>query len=61
MVCQDDLGDTLSEVKKDITPKERSEFIEKYSEHLGHKKFIFSNLTYGSWEGFLNDPTSDYL
>lgn len=61
MLFGDDLGDFLPDVENDITPEERSQLIDKYSEHWGQKWFILSNPTYGSWEGILNDPKSYYL
>lgn len=61
MLFGDDLGDFLPDVKSDITPEERSELVEEYSEHWGRKWFIFSNPTYGSWESILSDPKSDFL
>lgn len=61
MLFGDDLGDFLPDVKDDITPEERSELVEEYSEHWGRKWFIFSNPTYGSWESILSDPKSEYF
>jgi acid phosphatase len=61
MLFGDDLGDFLPDVKSDITPEERAELVEEYSEHWGRKWFILSNPTYGSWDGVLSDPKSDYL
>ncbi|NBC03130.1 MAG: hypothetical protein GVY20_05425 [Bacteroidetes bacterium] len=50
-----------ADVKGNITPKERAELLEEYSEHWGRKWFILSNPTYGPWEGILSDPKSDYF
>lgn len=61
MLFGDDLGDFLPDVKNNITPKERSELVEEYSEHWGRKWFILSNPTYGSWESILDNPKSKYL
>lgn len=61
MLFGDDLGDFLPDVKNNITPDDRADLVEKYSEHWGRKWFILSNPTYGSWESILNDPKSDYL
>lgn len=61
MLFGDDLGDFLPDVKENITPNERAKLVGEYSEHWGRKWFILSNPTYGSWEGILNDPKSDYL
>lgn len=61
MMFGDNFGDFLPIVSGNITPEERAELVEEYSEHWGRKWFILSNPTYGSWEGILNDPKSDYL
>jgi acid phosphatase len=61
MLFGDNFGDFLPNVSGNITPEERAELVEEYSEHWGRKWFILSNPTYGSWEGILNDPKSDYL
>jgi acid phosphatase len=61
MLFGDDLGDFLPDVKNDITPEERAELVEEYSEHWGRKWFILSNPTYGSWESILSDPKSVYF
>ncbi|MCG2590522.1 5'-nucleotidase, lipoprotein e(P4) family [Rhodohalobacter sulfatireducens] len=61
MLFGDDLGDFLPDVKDDITPEERSELVEEYSEHWGRKWFIFGNPTYGSWESILSGPKSEYF
>ncbi|MDZ7718488.1 MAG: HAD family acid phosphatase [Balneolaceae bacterium] len=61
MLFGDDLGDFLPDVKSNITPEERAELVDEYSEHWGRKWFILGNPTYGSWESILNDPKSNYL
>lgn len=61
MLFGDDLGDFLPDVKNNITPDQRAELVEKYSEYWGRKWFILSNPTYGSWLNILSDPKSDYL
>lgn len=61
MLFGDNFGDFLPNVSGNITPEERAELVEKYSEHWGRKWFILSNPTYGSWDSILNDPKSDYL
>lgn len=61
MLFGDDLGDFLPDVKRNITPEERSELVEKYSEHWGRKWFVLSNPTYGSWESILSDPKSRHF
>lgn len=61
MLFGDDLSDFLPYVKSSITPEQRADLVEDYSEHWGRKWFILSNPTYGSWLNILNSPNSEYL
>ena len=61
MLFGDDLGDFISEVKKDITPKNRKEIAKIYKANWGTKWFIISNPMYGSWQRILKPPQHEYL
>ncbi|WP_319521967.1 HAD family acid phosphatase [uncultured Desulfosarcina sp.] len=61
MLFGDDLGDFLPDVKKDITPMQRDRLVDEYRDNWGVKWFVFSNPTYGSWMGILDEPKVRYL
>jgi acid phosphatase len=61
MLFGDDLGDFLPDVKKNITPVQRTELVRKYEDNWGKKWYILSNPMYGSWLQVLDEPKSKYL
>jgi len=61
MSVGDDFGDFLPNVKKDITPAQRSALVKQYQMHWGTKFFMLPNPTYGSWETILSQPKQQYL
>jgi 5'-nucleotidase (lipoprotein e(P4) family) len=61
MSIGDDFGDFLPDVKKNITPEQRSALVDKYQDYWGAKWFVLANPTYGSWQTILKQPNSQYL
>lgn len=61
MSIGDDFGDFLPDVKKNITPEQRSALVGKYQDYWGAKWFVLANPTYGSWQTILKQPNSQYL
>jgi acid phosphatase len=61
MLMGDDLGDFLPNVKKNITPDQRFQLVEKHEKYWGTRWFMLTNPTYGSWETILEQPKSQYL
>lgn len=61
MLMGDDLGDFLPNVKKNITPEQRFQLVEKHQEYWGARWFMLTNPTYGSWETILEQPKTKYL
>ena len=61
MSIGDDFGDFLPDVKKNITPEQRSALVDNYQEYWGAKWFVLPNPTYGSWQTILKQPNSQYL
>lgn len=61
MSIGDDFGDFLPDVKKNITPEQRSALVDKYQDYWGTKWFVLANPTYGSWQTILKQPNSQYL
>jgi 5'-nucleotidase (lipoprotein e(P4) family) len=55
------IGDFLPDVKKNITPEQRSALVDNYQEYWGAKWFVLANPTYGSWQTILKQPNSQYL
>lgn len=61
MSIGDDFGDFLPDVKKNITPEQRSALVDTYQDYWGAKWFVLANPTYGSWQTILKQPNSQYL
>ena len=61
MSIGDDFGDFLPDVKKNITPEQRSALVDKFQDYWGAKWFVLANPTYGSWQTILKQPNSQYL
>jgi len=61
MLFGDDIGDFISDVKKNITYEERANLVTKYEDNWGSIWFMLTNPTYGSWLRVLNEPKSQYL
>lgn len=61
MSIGDDFGDFLPDVKKNITPEQRSTLVDTYQDYWGKKWFVLANPTYGSWQTILKQPNSQYL
>lgn len=61
MSVGDDFGDFLPNVKKNITPAQRTALVDQYQAHWGTKFFMLPNPTYGSWDTILNQPKQQYL
>ncbi|RVT47185.1 acid phosphatase [Rheinheimera sediminis] len=61
MSIGDDFGDFLPDVKKNITPEQRSMLVDQYQNYWGTKWFVLANPTYGSWQTILKQPNSQYL
>jgi 5'-nucleotidase (lipoprotein e(P4) family) len=61
MSIGDDFGDFLPDVKKNITPEQRSALVYQYQNYWGAKWFVLANPTYGSWQTILKQPNSQYL
>jgi 5'-nucleotidase (lipoprotein e(P4) family) len=61
MSIGDDFGDFLPDVKKNITPEQRSALVDQYQNYWGAKWFVLANPTYGSWQTILKQPNSQYL
>jgi len=61
MSIGDDFGDFLPDVKKNITPEQRSALVDQYQGYWGAKWFVLANPTYGSWQTILKQPNSQYL
>jgi 5'-nucleotidase (lipoprotein e(P4) family) len=61
MSIGDDFGDFLPDVKKNITPEQRSTLVDTYQNYWGTKWFVLANPTYGSWQTILEQPNSQYL
>jgi 5'-nucleotidase (lipoprotein e(P4) family) len=61
MLMGDDFGDFLPNVKKNITPTQRLELVDKHEMYWGTRWFMLTNPTYGSWETILEQPKTKYL
>lgn len=61
MLFGDDLGDFLADVKKNITPQQRADLVNKYAQYWGSKWYVLPNPTYGSWYNVLQAPKEQYL
>lgn len=61
MLMGDDFGDFLPNVKKNITPQQRANLVDKYDAYWGTRWFMLTNPTYGSWETILEKPKTKYL
>ncbi|MCX7554949.1 hypothetical protein OS175_13815 [Marinicella sp. S1101] len=61
MLFGDDLGDFLPAVKANITPQQRADLVNNYSDYWGRHWFVFGNPTYGSWLRILPGEAEDNL
>ena len=61
MLFGDDLGDFLPNVKKNITPEDRAQLVDKFNNNWGSVWYMLPNPTYGSWMEILSEPRSEYF